>query len=81
MDYKHNALRQVYRKEKFVQKRCKNEHLLSTIYLKTNILLRLFYFRNLQKHLEAVILVWAPKVGAQKSFLVHYNLRSIHSDE
>ena len=57
MDYKHNALRQVYRKEKFVQKRSKNEHL------------------------EAVILVWAPKVCAQKSFFVHYNLRSIHSDE
>ena len=37
--------------------------------------------RRIQRDLEAGILVWGPKPGAQKSFLVHYILRSIHSDK
>ena len=37
--------------------------------------------RSIQSDLEAGIMVCAPKLGAQKSFLVQYILSSIHSDK
>ena len=36
---------------------------------------------DIQRDLEAGILVWAPKVGTQRSFLVQYILSSIRSDK
>ena len=35
--------------------------------------------RRFQSDLEAGIPVWAPKLGARKSFLVQYILSSVHS--
>ena len=37
--------------------------------------------RRIQRDLEVGIPVWAPKLGAQKSFLVHYISSSIHGDK
>ena len=37
--------------------------------------------RFIQRDLEAGVTVWVPTLGAQKRFLVHYNLSSIHSNK
>ena len=37
--------------------------------------------RRIQRDLEVGIPVWAPKLGAQKSFLVQYISSSIHGDK
>ena len=37
--------------------------------------------RRIQRGLEAGILVWSPKLVAQKSSLIQYILSSIHSDK
>ena len=39
------------------------------------------YHGRIQRDLEAGIPVWAPKLAAQKSFLVQYVLSSIHKDK
>ena len=37
--------------------------------------------KHIERDLEASILVWAPKLDAQKSFLVQYILSSAHCDK
>ena len=39
------------------------------------------HHRHIQRDLEASILVWAPKIGTHRSFLVQYILSSICSDK
>ena len=48
----------------------------------TNYESRVWWFKIhkcIQRDLEAGIPVWAPKIGAQKGFLVQHILSSIHS--
>ena len=37
--------------------------------------------RFIQRDLEAGVIVWVHTLGAQKRFLVQYNLSSIHSNK
>ena len=44
-------------------------------------MVNLEWLTHIQRDLEASILVWVPKLSAQKSFLVQYILNSTHCDK